>query len=96
MGDGSAVAAEVIFEGPQLVSPYGLWPAHFDGLQLIAPSVYAKTGWVWRGLDVSELGAAWDLPVHTVASIRRMDDDGVGSKTKLMKNFTTHCSFSLC
>lgn len=34
-------AAEVIFfEGPQLVSPNGLWPVNYGNLKMIVPSIF--------------------------------------------------------
>jgi hypothetical protein len=52
--------AKVLFEAPQLISPIGLWPVNYGDLKVVAPSVFAKSGWVWRTLDPLKLGEAWD------------------------------------
>jgi hypothetical protein len=63
----------VLFEAPELISPNGLWPVNCGSLKMIAPSVFSKTGWVWRELDPSELGTAWDLPVTLVDVLKKLD-----------------------
>jgi hypothetical protein len=56
----------VVMEAQGLVSPNGLWPVSYHSLKVVAPSVYSRTGWIHRPLDLVELGAAWDLPVSTL------------------------------
>jgi hypothetical protein len=63
----------VLFEGSNLVLPNGLWPAQYGKLQIVAPSVFSNMGWVWRELDPTELGAAWDLPVAVIKTLKRVD-----------------------
>jgi hypothetical protein len=71
--------ARVLFEAPELISPNGLWPVNFGGLKMVAPSVFSKTGWVWRTLDPTELGVAWDLPGTMVGALSKWDK-GVESR----------------
>jgi hypothetical protein len=79
--------ARVMFEAPELVSPNGLWPVNFGVLKMIAPSVYSKTGWVWRELDPSELGTAWDLPVTLVDSLKGLEG-GIERQRSEIKSVT--------
>jgi hypothetical protein len=66
--------AKVLFEAPQLISPNGFWPVNYGDLKVVAPSVFAKSGCVWRMLDPLELGgAAWDLPGMMVDALKRVE-----------------------
>ena len=65
--------SKVVMEEKGLVSPNGLWPMSYQNLKVIAPSVFAGTGWVHRTLDPMELGAAWDLPVNTLKALEGLD-----------------------
>jgi hypothetical protein len=62
----------VIIESLGLVSPYGLWPASSGGLKIVAPLVFASSGWVHRPLAPMELGSAWDLPVEALKFINQL------------------------
>jgi hypothetical protein len=71
-GQAADKRAKVLFEAPQLVSPNGLWPVNYGDLKVVAPSVFAKSGWIWRTLDPQKLGVAWDLPGMMVASLKEL------------------------
>jgi hypothetical protein len=62
--------SRVWFEGPGLVSPKGLWPVSKSTPQVVAPSIFSTTNWVWRNMTAAELGAAWDLPVEMIGELR--------------------------
>jgi hypothetical protein len=62
--------SEVLFEAPRVVSPNSLWPICSKRLKLVAPLVFAKTGWVCRKTSPIEQGSAWDLPVRVVKKLK--------------------------
>jgi hypothetical protein len=84
--------ATVLFEGDNLVSPNGLWPAKYGNLRIVAPSVFSTTGWVGRKLDPTELGAAWDLPVAFTKVLKRME----GGKETQMLEISKVCRTAPC
>ena len=81
--------ARVLFEAPQLISPHGLWPVNYGDLKMVAPSVFTKTGWVWRTLDPLELGVAWDLPGTMVDVLKKLDGDKERQSLEVKAMFRT-------
>jgi hypothetical protein len=46
---------------------------NYGDLKVVAPSVFAKSSWVWRMLVPLKLGGAWDLPGMMVDALKRVE-----------------------